>query len=366
MEQGIRGNTMETKHNIHNPSTRDSSSMVVSTRDAFREGVFNRDNYKCVICHAPAKDAHHIIERRLFDNGGYFLDNGASLCEDCHIKAEQTTLSCSEIRAAAKITQVVLPEHLYVDEEIEYDKWGNIILPNGTRLRGELFNDESVQKILKAGGVLESFTNFVKYPRTYHLPWSEKLSKDDRKMESTDSFQGKRVVVTIKEDGENTTMYNNHIHARSLDSRNHPSRNWVKNLWSRIAADIPEGWRICGENLYGMHTIKYRNLDTYFHIISIWNEKNECLSWEDTKTYAALLDIPTVPVIFEGMFNESTIKKIAPKTHNGDPVEGYIVRLADKFNFVDFRKSIGKVVYNNFVIKHGHWTSRFETNELRA
>jgi hypothetical protein len=48
------------------------------TRDQFREAVFARDKHKCVICKEPAKDAHHIMERRLFTEtdelGGYFLD----------------------------------------------------------------------------------------------------------------------------------------------------------------------------------------------------------------------------------------------------------------------------------------------------
>ena len=71
---------------------------MLLTRDKFREGVFERDNHKCVICQAPAQDAHHIIERRLFPDGGYYLDNGSSLCGDCHYKAEQTVITPQEIR----------------------------------------------------------------------------------------------------------------------------------------------------------------------------------------------------------------------------------------------------------------------------
>ena len=41
------------------------------TRDNFRESVFDRDNHKCVFCDKHAKDAHHIMERRLFNDGGY-------------------------------------------------------------------------------------------------------------------------------------------------------------------------------------------------------------------------------------------------------------------------------------------------------
>ena len=129
-----------------------AATVQLLTRDEFREGVFARDGHRCVICRAEGKDAHHIMERRLFDNGGYFLDNGATLCENHHVQAEQTVLSCEEIRAAAGIATIVLPDHLYPDER--WDKWGNMILKDGRRIRGELFNDESVQKILSAGGVL--------------------------------------------------------------------------------------------------------------------------------------------------------------------------------------------------------------------
>lgn len=53
-------------------------------RDSFRNGVLLRDGHKCVACGASGVrlDAHHIIERRLWDDGGYYLDNGATLCDE--------------------------------------------------------------------------------------------------------------------------------------------------------------------------------------------------------------------------------------------------------------------------------------------
>lgn len=239
------------------------------TRDEFREGVFARDNYKCVICGAEGQDAHHILERRLWKDGGYYLDNGATVCGPCHIFCEKTDISVDEIREAAKVKKIV-PEHFY--DDVDYDKWGNVILPNGNRMIGELFFDESVQKIIE--DKLPLFTRYVKYPRTNHVPWSPGMNDDDRMHENMNHFSGKVVVVTEKMDGENTTMYSDYIHARSIDGRNHPSRNWVKNYWSTISQDIPEHWRICGENLYAEHSISYDNLETYFYGFSIWNEKN--------------------------------------------------------------------------------------------
>lgn len=241
-------------------------------RDAFRASVFARDGNKCVICGHAAKDAHHIMERRLFPDGGYYLGNGASLCEQHHIEAEQTTLTCEDIRIAAKIERVVLPPHLYDDER--YDKWGNVFLPNGVqRIKGELFDDESVQKVLP-DYVKATFTKYVKYPRTWHLPWSPgRLVKDERVLSSADQFKGRRVVVTVKMDGENTTMYNDFIHARSITSQSDVTRHWAKNLQARVGWQIPEGWRVCGENLFESKSIFYSDLSTYFLMFSLWNEK---------------------------------------------------------------------------------------------
>lgn len=201
------------------------------TRDAFREGVFYRDSHTCVFCDKPAVDAHHIIERRLWPDGGYYMENGASVCEEHHLKCESTEISAEIVREVCRIPRVVLPPHLYDDQA--YDKWGNIVLPSGQRLKGELFFDESVQKILEQGGVLHLFTGLVKYPRTHHLPWSENITDDDRIMSSLKEFIGTRVIVTEKMDGENTTMYKDTVHAGSVDSGNHPSRNWVKNFGAR-------------------------------------------------------------------------------------------------------------------------------------
>lgn len=334
------------------------------SRDEFREGVFKRDNHKCVICGQPAKDAHHIIERRLFTNGGYYLENGASLCEEHHIKAEETTLSCDEIREKAGINKIVLPEHFYGD--YEYDKWGNIIQPNGMRLKGELFYDESVQKIMKQGGVLDQFQKYIKYPRTYHLPWSN-LLKDDRMMKDDSNFQGKRVIVTLKMDGENTTMYNDHIHARSLDSASHETRKWVKGYWSRISYLIDENMRICGENLYAVHSIKYDDLNTYFQLFSIWID-NKCLSWDETVEYAGIIGTEMVPVIYDGIYDKEAIIKAFSKYESTN--EGYVIRIADEFTYMDFKKSVGKFVRPEFrqVVNnsHGHWISKkVETNKLK-
>lgn len=330
------------------------------TRDAFREGVFARDRWKCVVCKQAAQDAHHILERRLFVDGGYYLENGASLCGACHLRAEETTLSCEEIRSAAGIASVVLPDHLYPDER--YDKWGDPFLAGGRRARGELFEDESVQKILKP--VLAQFTDYVKYPRTWHLPWSPGAGQDDRILRSITCFAGRKVVVTTKMDGENTTLYTDHVHARSVDSGSDPTRHWVQNLHARIGWQIPKGYRLCGENLYAKHSISYSNLESYFHLFSVWNG-NTCLSWQETLEWAGLLELKGVEVLYEGPFDEKLIRGLYDPARDGATREGYVVRRADAFRYAEFSQAVGKYVRAGHVVAgHGWRRARIEPNGL--
>lgn len=322
-------------------------------RDSFRKAVFGRDGGLCVVCKRPAVDAHHIIERRLWGDGsfGYFIENGASVCEEHHLAAEATTLSCDELRELCGIKEILLPPHFYSDQPI--DKWGNPILPNGQRLKGELFHDESVQKVIKP--VLQLFTDRVKYPRTHHLPWSQNVSSDDNIIPSLAAFDGQEIVITIKMDGEQTSMYKDGFHARSVDTASHPSRNWLWGLHREIGHDIPEGWRVCGENLFAKHSIHYKNLAAHFMVFSIWNEKNECLSWDETKVWAELYGLKTVPMIYRGDWDESRVKATNIDTYSGDPCEGYVVRVARAFQYREFKNVVAKFVRKNHVQTHAHW-----------
>lgn len=338
--------------------------MHLLSRDDFRAQVLARDQ-RCVVCgNVGPLDAHHIMERRLWPDGGYYVENGAAVCQArCHLLAEQTVLSCEELRAAAGITRTVLPPHLYRDQR--YDKWGNPILEDGRRLRGELFDDDSVKKVLAQGGKLGLFSHLVKYPRTWHLPWSPGATDDDRVLQDDSIFFHAPVVVTLKMDGENTTWYQDYMHARSIDYAPHPSRDRVKALWAERCFEIPEGWRVCGENVYAKHSIGYDNLPGYFLVFSVWNERNECLSWTDTVDWAALLTLPTVPVLYAGLYNRKQIEDaFAP---HAALHEGYVIRLAGTFHYREFSRSLAKYVRASHVQTHGHWMrQRVVPNTLKG
>jgi hypothetical protein len=342
------------------------------TRDNFREGVFLRDGHKCVFCGITAAqtpegklDAHHILERRLWPDGGYYLENGATVCELHHLLCEKTFYSVEDVRQAAGITKIVVPPHFYPDHQ--YDKWGNPVLADGRRAKGELFFDESVQKVLAAGGALDLFTSYVKYERTFHLPWSPGKQDDDKALKDCSQFEGRRVVITKKMDGENTTAYSDgHIHARSIDSRGGEDRAWVKKfLIENVCFNLPEGWRVCGENLWAEHSIHYTALPSYFMCFSIWDAKNRCLRWDDTIVWCELLGLTPVPVLYDGMWDEKTVRDIE-KSLDFEKDEGYVVRIAGEFSYGDFRKSVAKFVRANHVQTQKHWRAgrAFIPNEL--
>lgn len=97
------------------------NNKILLSRDNFRSLVFKRDKDSCVYCGDKAQDAHHILERRLFNDGGYYLNNGASLCSECHILAENTKITPDDLRSRIGITEAIVPDGL--SENARYDKW---------------------------------------------------------------------------------------------------------------------------------------------------------------------------------------------------------------------------------------------------
>ena len=63
----------------------------VNYRKEFKNAVFAKTKGKCCVpgCNCDAVDAHHILDRHLWEHGGYILSNGAALCEKHHLDAEK-------------------------------------------------------------------------------------------------------------------------------------------------------------------------------------------------------------------------------------------------------------------------------------
>lgn len=324
---------------------------MLLTRDQFREQSLKRDKYACVVC--SCKDnlsVHHILERKLFPDGGYYLDNAASLCEKCHLLAENTEYSVEFIRKAAKVN-VILPPGF--DYNVIYDKWGNEILGE-VRIKGPLYSDPGPTRLLKHINFME---NSKKYPRTYHLPFSPGATNDDKIMDSYDHFHDQEIVISQKFDGSNVCLEREHCFARTHSGPpTHASFDMFKSLHAGIKSMIPESFQIFGEWLYAKHSIHYHDLPGYLMIFGI-RYNDVWLSWEETELWAEELGISTVTVEFIGKTNdlESLINKLMKEESLYGEKEGMVVRFSREFNDENFSTHCSKYVREHHIQTSDHW-----------
>ena len=109
----------------------------VNYRKEFKNAIFAKTNGKCCVpgCKNDAVDAHHILDRHLWNHGGYILSNGAALCSEHHIDAENgkiTPKQCIEymniqpkdIEMPDKIEGLTFGEYYELLMAGKINKWG--------------------------------------------------------------------------------------------------------------------------------------------------------------------------------------------------------------------------------------------------
>lgn len=205
------------------------------------------------------------------------------------------------------------------------------------------------------GGMDTTEVRRCKYPRTAHVAWSPGRSDDDIGLRAGELLTScDDVVVTLKLDGENTTVYpDGTCHARSLDSAAHPSRTRVRALAAQLGPQLPAGWRVCGENLQARHSIGYRGLTGVLYVFSVWDDTNTSLSWDDTARWCNRLGVPHVPAIYRGPFDRAAIE--AAFDPYRDRHEGWVARTADPIGYTDFGAKVAKWVRAGHVTSGEHW-----------
>ena len=319
------------------------------SRDDFRNAVLNRDNHTCIIpgCRKPAVDAHHIIERKLWqvesEFGGYFINNGASLCGEHHIAAEKNFFPPQYLWQLLKVNDPIRPKSFRMNTD--YNKWGTALkMPNRYR---------------------------IKYPSTPYLPFSpqwqppESAKDDNTYLESVDCFLGAPIVSTIKMDGSNVQMTKDHIAARNGTVANHRSFDYLKALHAQqYGYLIPEDIEVFGEWLFAKHSIHYTNnlsLNSYLQIFGIYNMKTRMWgSWDDVQNMAKILGVPTVPILMWSTFDEDwkLIRTIWEVSQNviKQGHEGVVIRITYPFHYGQFSDHVAKIVRPNHVQTDKHWS----------
>lgn len=193
-----------------------------------------------------------------------------------------------------------------------------------------------------------------KYPRTMHLPFSLGVTDDDKMLKSVEHFVGKEVVITLKMDGENSNLYKDYYHARSMDSNHHESRNWLKKFHSEWCWKMDEGERICGENMFAKHSIEYNDLTSYFYAFSHWYDE-ECSDWDLSLMRFQELGLDAVPTLYRGVWDENIVKSLWKPMYGNNEMEGFVVRTVEGFHINDFGKHVAKFVRAHHVQTDKHW-----------
>jgi len=210
-----------------------------------------------------------------------------------------------------------------------------------------------------------------KYPRTYHLPWSESVTSDDRISKSVESLLNKDIVITEKLDGSNTSITKGGVYGRShADFTKNPwdAKSWE--IWNLIKNDLSDGVYLFGEGMYGIHSIEYTNLTSYFYIFGV-RDNNIWVSWDAVEEYAYLLDLPTAPVLFKGKvesekeLKDLTERLVSQPSALGGPREGIVVRNANMFHNDDFAQNVMKWVRKGHVQTDSHWTRNWRKASVK-
>ena len=217
----------------------------------------------------------------------------------------------------------------------------------------------------------------MKYPRTYHVPFSPGATKDDKKLKDGwfEYYRGKEIVFTEKLDGENSCLCQKGVFARSHGAETRSP--WSINLWGdnglywKVKGLIDDDLLIFGENLYGEHSIHYEKLRDYFHVFACYNETTDkWWSWDDVKFVSKVLGVPHVPTLWRGIAeSEDQIRELIIQTMNmpsayGNTKEGVVIRLANEFDGEDFTNYVCKYVRANHVQTDEHWTRNWKKAEL--
>lgn len=209
-------------------------------------------------------------------------------------------------------------------------------------------------------------TEFTKYPRTYHFDFSPGTTSDDRIAKDFTNIIGKNIVITEKLDGENNSFTSEGVYARShTDFTISPWSAKVRQLHSTLKGTISEDLYIFGEAMSAIHSIEYQNLTSNFYMFGARYQGNwSC--WEEVEDYAFLLDLPTVPVLFQGTIDSyKELKQLIEILVNqpsslGGIREGVVARVARNFTDAEFAECVFKWVRKDHVTTTAHWTKNWK------
>jgi hypothetical protein len=81
----------------------------------------------------------------------------------------------------------------------------------------------------------------------------------------------------------------------------HPSFGPAKQLAAEISYALPPSVQLFGENMFGVHSLEYDNLTSFFYIFAALDRGCRWLPWDHVTELANEVSVPMVPVLTRGM-----------------------------------------------------------------
>ncbi len=88
------------------------------------------------------------------------------------------------------------------------------------------------------------------------------------------------------------------VYARTVATEvSHASFGPIKELASQITYLIPDNVQLFGENMFGIHSIEYDQLTSFFYLFGVLENGCDWWSWDHMTELADEIGVPTVPMV---------------------------------------------------------------------
>lgn len=218
----------------------------------------------------------------------------------------------------------------------------------------------------------------MSYPRTPHLPFSPTIFSDDviyKNVNGLKNFENNDIVILEKIDGANCCIHPSakKVYARthSIEAK-HPSFSPIKEICEILHHEhLPKNIKLFGENVFGIHSIEYDNLKSFFYLFAI-QEGNKWLSWKEVEDFARKYNLLVPPILYMGkglLINDvktlmDTNAELKSGLANNTKPEGFVIRVIDSFQSEDFGNCVAKYVRKHHVQTNKTWKKTWKKAKL--
>ena len=173
----------------------------------------------------------------------------------------------------------------------------------------------------------------VKYPTIASLPWSEN-NKNNLTLLKMDGYFNKKIIITKLNNRPPISIYSDgYVHGVSTITTPIYKEQY-NDLLKEVYSELEEGWRVCG------YLTKQKK--AFITIDSIWNNKNECLSWEDTVEWCEILGLELPEILYKGIYNKEELLYVQLFKIIEGLDYGYLIRSSEKIHYAEFAYKVAK------------------------